>query len=79
MAFGVQTSGMKKKTVITTEKREVWIVRRPIAVSEEPADESQALASGHESRPVRCDELPARAQLKRKGLVRGLLRLTRRR
>jgi hypothetical protein len=28
---------MKKKTVITSETREVWVIRRPFWVAEEPA------------------------------------------
>lgn len=31
---------MKKKTVITTEKREVWVIRRPLESSQESDDEA---------------------------------------
>jgi len=31
---------MKKKTTITTEKREVWVIRRPLESSQESNDEA---------------------------------------
>jgi hypothetical protein len=31
---------MKKKTTITTEKREVWVIRQPLESSHEPDDDA---------------------------------------
>jgi hypothetical protein len=42
---------MKKKTVITTEKREVWIVREGIPEPNQPIDVSDAIEIGSAEMP----------------------------
>ena len=40
---------MKKKTVITTETREVWVIREPFWVVEEPAPQDSEIDPTSES------------------------------
>ena len=43
---------MKKRTVITTEKREVWVIRRPL-------DETSEREDKHRESPCDADSLTA--------------------
>jgi len=63
MIFEVEPSGMKKKTVITTEKQEVWVVRQSSGVTEEQREASQESDASNESLIVQCDQDADQAEL----------------
>jgi hypothetical protein len=47
---------MKKKTVITTETREVWVMRQASWVAEEPAPEDRGIEPTSESLTLHIDQ-----------------------
>jgi len=46
---------MKKKTVITTETREVWVIRQASWVAEEPAPQDREIEPSSESLKLHID------------------------
>ena len=47
---------MKKKTTITTEKREVWIIRQPLESSQESGDEAERAEGNKKALAVLTEE-----------------------
>ncbi|MEP6570471.1 MAG: hypothetical protein ABJC10_11920 [Acidobacteriota bacterium] len=54
----MKTTRTKKTTVITTEKREVWVIRQRSGMTQEQAEESLKPDSSGESAIVVLNELP---------------------
>ena len=46
---------MKKKTVITTKTREVWVIRQASRAGEEPASQDREIEPPSESPPLNLD------------------------
>ena len=49
---------MKKRTVITTEKREVWVIRRPLDETSEREDKYRESPGDADSLPAFRDQKP---------------------
>ena len=47
---------MKKKTTITTEKREIWVIRQPVESSQESDDEAVRRQEDKKALPVLTEE-----------------------